>query len=130
MKNPAALCPCHSKLNYSECCEPYHKGKKAETPLKLMRSRYSAYALKLPAYIIMTTHTESPLYIEDKNRWRKEILKFSDDHIFRDLQILEAKDNTVTFRAVLFTFQGMDRSFTEKSLFEQKDGDWFYKNHQ
>lgn len=39
------LCPCCSGKNYEECCQPVINGtKKAETPVELMRARYSAYA--------------------------------------------------------------------------------------
>ena len=49
-------CPCHSKLTYDTCCEPFHTGKKvAETPERLMRSRYCAYALAKVDYLIATT---------------------------------------------------------------------------
>src|SRR5437867_3549203 len=43
-------CPCHSGKKYSECCEPYHQGLPAPTPLALMRSRYAAYALQNAEY--------------------------------------------------------------------------------
>ena len=37
-------CPCHSGLRYSACCEPFHqRAAIAETPEKLMRSRYAAF---------------------------------------------------------------------------------------
>ncbi len=44
MKNQ--LCICGSQQWFSRCCEPFLKGTEiASTPEKLMRSRYSAYAL-------------------------------------------------------------------------------------
>ena len=44
MKNQ--LCICGSQQWFSRCCEPFLKGAKpAPTPEKLVRSRYSAYAL-------------------------------------------------------------------------------------
>ncbi|MEZ5479856.1 MAG: YchJ family metal-binding protein, partial [Thiolinea sp.] len=45
-------CPCQSGLSYAECCQPFHEGRaQAPTAEALMRSRYSAYALNLPAYL-------------------------------------------------------------------------------
>ena len=58
-------CPCHSQKNYKDCCLPCHEGIASATAKELMRSRYSAYSLNLPSYIIQTTHPASPQYVED-----------------------------------------------------------------
>ena len=119
-------CPCHSGKKYSTCCEPYHLRKKLpEKPEQLMRSRYSAYALNLPDYIIWTTHPKSPLYEKGEAVWRKSIEEFSKTTQFDDLIIEEATDITVTFHAIL-SLQGRDVSFREKSLFEMYEGRWCY----
>lgn len=52
-------CPCDSGLNYLDCCQPYHQGQPAPNALALMRSRYSAYALALPEYLLATWHPDS-----------------------------------------------------------------------
>ncbi len=53
------LCPCTSKLAFDKCCQPYLTGKKIpETPEKLMRSRFSAYATRKVEYLIATTCAE------------------------------------------------------------------------
>ena len=64
------LCPCCSGEKYSLCCKKYHDGEIAKTPTLLMKSRFSAYALSLPKYIMETTsplrqkcNTTSSLYI-------------------------------------------------------------------
>lgn len=52
-------CPCGGK-SYATCCEPFHKGLlPAPTPEKLMRSRYSAYAMQLEPYLLSTWHTST-----------------------------------------------------------------------
>lgn len=52
---------------------PYHQGQPALTALALMRSRYSAYALKLEAYVLSTWHPSTrPAELdlqEDYARW-------------------------------------------------------------
>ena len=63
---PTAGCPCGSDKTYGECCGLYHAGwhtslpstprLPAPTPEALMRSRYSAYALKLADYLLGTWH--------------------------------------------------------------------------
>ncbi len=58
--NATADCPCGSALAYGDCCGIWHRGLiedlHAPTPEALMRSRYSAYALGLPSYLLATWH--------------------------------------------------------------------------
>jgi SEC-C motif-containing protein len=119
-------CPCHSGKNYQVCCEPYHKGEKyAETPQALMRSRYSAYALDLPNYIILTTHKDGPVFEKDREKWVLSIHQFSLTTNFKDLQIESFDESHVTFYATLISF-GKDVSFREKSFFKKQEGVWCY----
>ena len=53
MKTP---CPCGRPAAYADCCGLYHAGASAATPEALMRSRYSAYVLKLATYLLATWH--------------------------------------------------------------------------
>ena len=59
---PTAACPCGTDKTYGECCGLYHAGwqanprQHAPTPDALMRSRYSAYVLKLADYLLGTWH--------------------------------------------------------------------------
>ena len=89
-----------------------------------MRSRYSAYALKLADYIIKTTDTDGPHYEKDLSKWKKSILEFGKLQ-FTGLEILDAEGDKVTFKAHLKQ-DGQDASFIEKSLFTLKDGWWYY----
>lgn len=52
----AEACPCESGKPYRDCCGPYHQGAPAPTPEALMRSRYSAYALRLSLYLLASWH--------------------------------------------------------------------------
>ena len=48
-------------LPYSACCKPYVSGEKsAESPLRLLRSRFSAYSKGVAPYLIRTTHKDHP----------------------------------------------------------------------
>ena len=49
----AKPCPCGA-TDYAACCGRYHGGASAPDAESLMRSRYSAYALKLEAYLLAT----------------------------------------------------------------------------
>lgn len=126
-------CPCGSGNSYTECCKPFHDGVLPENALKLMRSRYSAYALNLPAYIIKTTHPASPQFKPDQRRWLKAIADFSTHTVFNKLEVLEFHENgdfaIVTFAAHL-TQDESDASFVEKSYFEKHQGKWFYRSGQ
>lgn len=106
---------------YANCCQPFHLGELPATPLQLMRSRYSAYALCNPQYIIDTTHPAN----SEANLDPKKILEFCQNTEFQDLKILENGENTVTFTAILRQ-NGKDVSFTEKSSFEKIKGKWLY----
>jgi SEC-C motif domain protein len=65
----SAACPCRSEESvsktYGECCAVWHVGlqatppRHAPTPEQLMRSRYSAYALKLSHYLLATWYGET-----------------------------------------------------------------------
>jgi len=118
-------CPCHSGKLYAECCAPYHEGVNPPTPLALMRSRYSAYALSNARYIIATTHPEHPDSSLPASQRKQQIKHFCRTTQFKGLEIVEAEGSTVTFRAILIQ-QGHDASFTEKSAFSQLNGHWLY----
>jgi len=83
-------CPCQinplsetdSPLSYQDCCQPYHdafyddevSGLKAETAERLMRSRYSAFVLIKPDYIVKTTlpAQQALLDVTSVESWAKE----------------------------------------------------------
>lgn len=125
-------CPCFSALPYKHCCMPLHQGKKAASDARaLMRSRYSAYALRKVDYLISTTHKENPAFRANKSVWQKSLLEFASNTHFQGLKIVEFQDGEnlafVTFTA--FLRQGsIDASFSEKSLFEKVKGKWLYKS--
>ena len=126
------LCPCCSDKKYKECCSPYHS-KEASPPnaLALMRSRYSAYALQLADYIIETTHPDNPSAIPEKDKWKQDILNFSQNTDFKKLEIIRFNHGSqtayVTFVAHLQRDQGY-ATLCEKSHFEKIDEKWLYRS--
>lgn len=123
-------CPCGSEEKYFSCCGSYHHGEPAESALKLMRSRYSAYVLDLPDYIIATTHPANKFYMENKFAWKRGLSRFSKNSHFQKLEVLDFKEQenfaTVTFTAYIRR-EGLDATFTERSHFEKKQGRWLYR---
>ena len=117
-------CPCCSGKSYAECCKPYHDGLPAPTPLALMRSRYTAYALGNARYIIQTTHPKSPYVEKNRKNWEKAILQFCHTTKFQKLEILDHGDDWVHFTAHLW--QGKEILLNERSSFEKVDGKWLY----
>ncbi len=94
-----------------------------------MKSRYVAYKLQLPKYIINTTHKDNKDYLDDFLTWENQILDFCKNCDFKNLKILEFIDGNleayVTFRVQLFC-KNEDNSFMEKSKFIKKNDKWFY----
>ena len=99
MQSYLDTCPCQinpsvettsAQLSYQDCCQPYHEafyngalyndevgnagGIKAETAERLMRTRYSAFVLVKPEYIVKTTlPTQQALIdIQSIESWAKE----------------------------------------------------------
>lgn len=88
------ICPCQMNLSssaisapllYQDCCQPYHDGllnneadkddsAKPDSAERLMRSRYSAFVLVIPEYIVKTTHPaqQALLDIHSIESWAKE----------------------------------------------------------
>ncbi|WP_276307862.1 YchJ family protein [Alteromonas flava] len=57
---PIQACPCGSGRSHSSCCGPLIEGKStASSPQALMRSRYTAYAIKAFDYVLDTYATQS-----------------------------------------------------------------------
>lgn len=131
MNDQALLCPCFSKLPYANCCQTYHEGRPPLNALALMRSRYAAYALNRPDYLIKTTHPGNAQYTENLFGWRRRLSQLSQVTNFTNLEILDFKEKdqlaSVIFKATLFK-NGQDASFTEESLFEQIGSHWLYLN--
>ena len=111
-------CPCGSKKSYKECCMVFHKGKNPKDPLTLMKSRYSAFAVGDVDYIVNTS-----TFQKDK----EDLKAFCSTCNFVQLEILEHKENTVTFKAHL-NCHGSDESFCEKSYFIKENGKWYYQS--
>lgn len=120
-------CPCHSGKKYKQCCQPYHKGILPSDAVRLMRSRYSAFALGLADYIMATTHPHNPDFTADTESWRQSILSFSTGTRFLGLKIHEfingEEEAFVTFEAVLD-----GGILKEKSRFLKVNGKWLYES--
>ena len=120
---PPRRCPCGTGLPYAECCGPLHDGTTtAGTAEQLMRSRYSAFALGDPAYLLATWHTSTrprTLELDPAVRWTGL------DVLATTGGTLLAAEGTVEFRAHHLA-GGSAGDQHERSRFVREDGAWRY----
>jgi SEC-C motif-containing protein len=122
------LCPCTSKLSFDKCCEPYLTGRKLpETPEKLMRSRFSAYATRQVDYLMATTCAEERTKID-----REELVSYCRSVSCISLKIAKTEAGgsqddagTVLFYASL-QVNGKRMLHRELSRFQREEGRWVY----
>ncbi len=116
------ICYCGNHVSFEECCQPYIKGvKQPKTAEVLMRSRYSAYAIGAADYLVATTHSST------RNLYKKEeILQWSQTNHWVKLDVLNATENTVTFKAHYIDNHRKEQIHHEKSTFVFENGSWFY----
>ncbi len=116
-------CPCGSGLTLAECCGRLHDGTaSAATAEQLMRSRYSAFAVGDPAYLLATWHPST----------RPRTLDLAPDVRWTGLDVLSttggsllAAEGTVEFRAHRVA-GGQRGEQHEVSRFVRQDGAWRY----
>jgi SEC-C motif-containing protein len=108
-------CPCGSP-SYDDCCGRLHRGEEqAGTPEKLMRSRYSAYAVGDADYVWRTWHPRTrPGQVNPDTRTR-----------WVALEVLDATGDEIEFRAHFDGAEGRGE-LHERSRFERRAGRWFY----
>lgn len=116
-------CPCFSGKPYAECCQPLHQGQAAATAEQLMRSRYSAYVLRLADYLVRTWHASTrpaSLSVADLNgiKWLKLAV----------VAATETGDHAeVTFIATYQSGKQKKAQLHEHSAFTRVDGQWLYQ---
>lgn len=94
-----------------------------------MRSRYTAYKTGHVAYIIATTHPESPHFQHNPTQWAEDIQSFCDTTRFERLEVQSARSEGdqgwVQFVAHLHQGDQMV-PMQENSEFLRNDGRWLY----
>ncbi len=117
-------CPCGSNHPYALCCERLHQGLNHATTVEaLMRSRYSAYVLRLTAYVAQTWHSSTrPQDLdlgEDQTKWLGL-------NVIRALDGEQLDEAFVEFVAKFkIGGQGAQR-LHETSRFIRENDRWFY----
>ena len=129
-------CACGLEQSYADCCRPYHQeAKPIESTEWCLRSRFTAFAYRLPRPIIATTHPDNRDYQSDKVKWARLLDRegMFDSFDFVELSVGAAEDGAgldesfLTFTATLRPRDGgPDQSFTERSRFLRSGGSWLY----
>lgn len=121
-------CPCGSGQAYESCCEPYITGKEpAPTAEALMRSRYTAFAVKNVDYLGDTLAPESK-HDYDENQvktWAETSTWLGLEIVSTSKGLADDEIGNVEFIAK-FRQQGAIHTHHEASRFEKRDGHWLY----
>lgn len=114
-------CPCQSGKKYAVCCERFITQQAwPENAEQLMRSRYSAYVLKLHDYLMQSWHhayRPARLVLDESIRWLG--LTIIDAPPAADGQAI------VEFEARLLSAATVE-ALHERSRFVQQQGRWLY----
>ncbi len=117
-------CLCGSKIEYSLCCEQFHKKLKSpSTAEALMGSRFTAYAKQNEAYLLETWDTGK----------RPKTIDFSNEEaVWTKLNIIKTKKGTekdskgiVEFKAY-YSLENEAYVMNEISRFIKVAGQWLY----
>ena len=118
--NGAADCPCGSGLDYRNCCQPYHDGQPAPTAEALMRSRYSAYVMRLTPYLLATWDAPT----------RPPALDLSGDTRWLGLEVKRhaatGDDAAIVEFVARYKVAGRAFRLHETSRFINREGRWYY----
>jgi SEC-C motif-containing protein len=116
-------CPCGLPADYTDCCGRFHSGAAlAPTAERLMRSRFSAFAVADPAYLLRTWHPSTrprTLDLDPTVRWTR-------------LEVLETEAGTALHRSGTVRFRAHSRHrghaevLEEQSRFVTEHGAWLY----
>lgn len=121
---PTGACPCGSLLAYAVCCGPLLTGERAATTAEaLMRSRYTAFAVRDDAYLQRTWHPRTRpgrVALDPATRWT-------------GLEVVRCEkggpadeDGVVEFVASWSEPDGSGGRLHETSRFVRRAGRWVY----
>jgi SEC-C motif-containing protein len=151
----ASPCACGSGDSYADCCRRYHEGLAlSETPTRLLRTRYSAFAYRLPGHLIRTTHRTNRDWRDDRVAWARQLNRegMFDSFDFLGLQHgphqageqhekaaeggaqeepreagADPDEACISFRVVLRNREtGSEVGVRERSRFVREAGEWLY----
>lgn len=122
-------CYCCSGKNFSDCCQPFLNGNaKPPTAESLMRSRFSAYAIRNVEYLLKSTHPATRKFhnFDEIEIWAKS-------NVWQKLEVVSVnkgeykdKEGIVEFKAFYLDQNSTSQVHHEISNFKKELGKWFY----
>jgi len=117
-----SACFCGLGKQYAACCGRLHSGaENAASAEALMRSRYSAYVLKLEGYLLATWHPDTR---------PSELDLSADDTKWLGLEVkrhAQSDDSHATVEFVArYRIAGKGHRLHDLSRFVREDGRWYY----
>ena len=122
-KEEISHCPCGSGLRFKDCCGRYvNGGQTAPSAESLMRSRYTAFALGLEAYLLATWHfTTRPAALALNEQ---PAPKWIGLQVLRHAQ--QDESHALVEFVARYKINGRACKMRETSRFVREDGEWFY----
>lgn len=127
MNTDITACPCGSLRAYLQCCGRLHAGEPSPDAEALMRSRYTAYAMRLGDYLLASWHPDTrpaSLEMDEPAGMRPTWLGLS---ILRHT-ITGADTAEVEFIARYRIGGASAVRMREHSRFVREDGHWYYRD--
>ena len=119
------VCPCNADKLFKFCCEPLLLGKLfAKTPVQLMRSRYSAYALGGHGEYLLETWLPSTAAGLSSASLSVRSVDWLELNVVSKSQ--QGESGFVEFKAVYLDESGEPAVHHEQSVFSRINGCWFY----
>jgi len=118
------LCPCCSKLDFDDCCGPIIQGAAAPTAEALMRSRYTAFAIRKLDHV---EQTHAPEVYNDFNRAEAE--RLAEECEWHCLEIRKTTETgDITEIEYLLKFRRNKQNIEKVALsrFRRENGQWLF----
>jgi SEC-C motif-containing protein len=118
-------CACGNPRSYADCCGRFHGGVAADNAVKLMRSRYSAYVLRLDQYLLETWHEST----------RPKMLDLLETDVLQWLGLeIRAQQNSPKQARIEFIARyrvggpgwPIERQHETARFLKEADGRWYY----
>lgn len=117
----ALPCPCGSSRPLDACCGRHHAGEPAPTAEALMRSRYTAFAMRNEFYLLATWHPDT----------RPASIRFEHSQKWLGLKIVAAQVTGAATAQIEFIARyrvggASAARLHERSRFVRENGQWLY----
>ncbi|HYC00222.1 MAG TPA: YchJ family protein [Candidatus Limnocylindrales bacterium] len=120
-------CPCGSKVEFSQCCEPFLLGtREPQTAEQMMRSRYTAYTRADVDYLMATLHPDNVSEGDEETtrRWASESQWQGLQIVATEAGGADDEQGIVEFVARYRDRAGEMHAHHERSVFTRLDGKW------